>query len=416
MIKSLIKNKYVFSLLSKFSIVGLGLLDTILINRYLGPQLKGEYVYVLNIANMMSILLNLGVYQAYPYFKRKKITNLCDRFFSIMFVQFMVFSMSAFFVALTLENKVYSAITILIPIAIFAKQLSQITMIEKINLRNLINMLNQSLFTLGLVLVYLISSKSVLAIIYLSILKEFMLILWLIRSYKLVFKPAYLDLELFIDSIKFGWMPLLTLFLLKINYRIDVILLRYFVEYKEIGYYSVGASLAGKVWIIPDAFKDVLLSKAARKDSIDDILISLKINLYISLLLFLPLYLWGEGIIELLYGSDFMDSYKVSLVIFIGIVPMLYYKLINPLFISRGKRDVAFRVLLIAAITNVALNWCLIPWLGIIGAALASVCSYSICGFLYIYIFMKEFSIEVSDLFVLKKHEIDRIVGVFVNR
>jgi len=77
-----------------------------------------------------------------------------------------------------------------------------------------------------------------------------------------------LDFKVASRAIKFGIFPMLSTLLITSNYRVDVIIMKQFLDYREIGYYIVGVELANKVWLISNAFKEVVFSKTAKKDSI----------------------------------------------------------------------------------------------------------------------------------------------------
>ena len=52
-------NDYITSAIKKFSLVILGVLGTSFLNRYLGPELRGSYAYMMNIVTMTASVLNL---------------------------------------------------------------------------------------------------------------------------------------------------------------------------------------------------------------------------------------------------------------------------------------------------------------------------------------------------------------------
>ena len=84
-IQILIQNDYIFTLINKVSTIILGLFTSAFINRYAGPALKGEYTILLNYVNIFAVIANLGIYQAYPYYKRKKTPNVLKKFVNIFY-------------------------------------------------------------------------------------------------------------------------------------------------------------------------------------------------------------------------------------------------------------------------------------------------------------------------------------------
>lgn len=415
MFKRIIENQYVFSFVTKSIHVFFGVFNTVFINRYLGPDLKGEYSYLLNIVNFLVLILNLGIYQAYPFFKRQNIEEIKQKFFNISMFQFLIYMVLAIILSLVVRSRNYTIILTLVPVMVLSRQLSFIVLIENINLRNFISICNEVFYTTSLLIIFIFAPKNYMYIVGLLYVKDVIIIIAILISFKLKVSAKYMDFSLLASAVKFGIYPMLTMLLITMNYQVDVIILKVFVSFEQIGYYTVGVGLADKTWLIPDAFKEVLLGKTARKDAIEDILLSIKISLYICLAALVLIIVLGRQIITLLYGNAYAQAYMVTVTIFAGIIPMLFFKLINTLFLAKGKQKFSFCILLIAVAMNVAANFILIPYMGIIGAALASVLSYSICGFVFLYVFMRENNIKPGSVFLMKKSEIN-LIGTMVKR
>ena len=72
----LIKNPYIFSILSKLIVTVLGFLFTVLQSRYLGASIKGEVAFISSVTSITAIVFGFGIHQAYPYYKAKTQENL----------------------------------------------------------------------------------------------------------------------------------------------------------------------------------------------------------------------------------------------------------------------------------------------------------------------------------------------------
>lgn len=406
---NLTSNKYIVSLYTKFMLFFMGIFSSVFINRYLGPTLKGEYAFTLNIINIVVLILNLGIYQSYPYFKREFGEDIKSKYINLVFVQFLIYMIIAISVSLIFQDFQLTIISTLTPLMIFTKQLNFIALIENVNVRSKLNIGNQLFYVLFLLLIYIFAPQDILYIFILLYLKDLLIILRIIKKFKFRISLSKIDKQFFISTIKFGVFPMLSALLITFNYNIDIIILKLFVGFKDIGYYSVGISLANQVWLIPDAFKEVLFSKTAKNDAIDDIKMSIKVNLYISLIIILGVALLGKPLINILFGPEYLPSYSVTVVIFAGLIPMVFYKMIVSLFNVKGKQRLSFWILLLSAVINISMNFALIPHFGIIGAAAASVLSYSVCGIFFTYIFMRDFNVQISQLFILSKDEMHRI-------
>lgn len=406
-------NIYLFSLISKFLITGLGIVSSIFINRYLGPSLKGEYAYVLNVVNIATIILNLGIYQSYPFFKRQEAQDIKNRYFSVSILQFALYVALGLLISL-FSNRAMFIILTLTPVMILSRQLSFISLVEDINLRNRINLFNQVFYTLVLAILYFTGSSNLVAVFVILYLKELALVAVTIWRFRFKISLRQLDKAFVFKVLRFGFFPMLSVLLITFNYNIDVIILKLYVDFEQIGYYSVGVALANQVWLIPDAFKDVIFKVTAERDSVKEITLSIKINLYISLLIIAGLLLLGEQLIILLYGVAYQPSYLVTLVTVAGVLPMIFFKLIQPLFNATGKQKLSFMILLISALTNVVLNFVFIPAYGILGAALTSVFSYLVSGALFVFFFSRNYKVRLADMVMIKRSEVKQFQRVLL--
>ena len=139
-IQILIQNDYIFTLINKVSTIILGLFTSAFINRYAGPALKGEYTILLNYVNIFAVIANLGIYQAYPYYKRKKTPNVLKKFVNIFYYQFFLYLL-VFIVALfTIKNSLVITILFILPFSVLTNQLNFTMMVEYIYYRNKVNM------------------------------------------------------------------------------------------------------------------------------------------------------------------------------------------------------------------------------------------------------------------------------------
>lgn len=414
--KKLFKNQYVFSLFSKGLMVVLGMLNSIFINRYLGPELKGQYSYILNIVNIAVLFLNLGIYQAYPYFKRQKLENNLTKFIDSIYYQFTFYFVAALLLSLVFRDITLTISFTLIPLMTLTKQLGFIALVENTIKRNIINTGSQVFYTLVLLGVFVFAPQNVLFIFISLYLKDIILIVWIAIRFKFKFSFSKPDFKFIKETVKFGLFPMLTSILITLNYQLDVILLRAFVEFDQIGYYTVGVGLANKVWVIPDAFKDVLFSKTSKGDPVKDIAFSVKLNLVIGLLFIILIILLGRPLLYILYGSDFVPAYPITAIISVGLLPMMLFKLITPLFIAKGKQKLSFIILLCSVLLNILANVILIPIFGINGAGIASIMSYFLSGYWFGNVYKKMYELKWKDILLFNKEDYRTVKRKVVNR
>jgi O-antigen/teichoic acid export membrane protein len=408
MMRRLFKNQYVVSLCNQGFHVVMGMINSILINRFLGPSLKGEYAYILNMVNISVLVMNFGMYESYPFYRRKKMSNIREKYKDIFFLQFIVYMMAAVVLSVFFRDTYLTAVFILVPVQVLNYQLGFIFMVEDVNTTNIIGMLSSAIYSLTLAVVYLLAPQNYLYVIALLFIQDGLRIGLLCKFFKMRVTLRFwkIDYTLLKKVAVFGLFPMLTAILSTLNYKLDVFILKMYVGYEQIGYYTLGTGLAAMAWKIPNAFKNVLFSKTAQKDSIEDIVLSIKITLYINLIIVAGVTFAGRFAIQLLYGVEYLPAYGVTIVIFAGIIPMAFFRLITTLFLAKGKQRLSFEILLASVVLNIISNFLLIPRMGINGAALASVLSYSICGYAFLYIFSREYNLNPAELFIPKEAEI----------
>lgn len=415
MIKTLLKNQFCYSITTRVIIVLLGVLNMIFINRLLGTTLKGEYTYLLNIINLAILIFNLGIYESYPYFKRKNIENLENKFVNNSITQALVYIFISLVLCSVFREIKLIVVFIIVPILILNRQINFIVMIENINLRNRINIWTEFLYTIVLLIIFCLKLKSILAVLFLLVFRAVAQLVLAIIFFKLKISFRFIDLKLLKDSIKFGFIAMVSLLMTTLNYKVDVLILKLFTDYSQIGLYSIGVLLAEQAWLISDAFKEVLFSKSAKKDNIEEILLCIKVNIVLTILMILAIIIFGQEFIIILFGKEFADSYMVTVILFAGTLGMVLFKLIYPIFIANGKQIICLWVLTASVVINVALNFLLIPKFGITGSAFASVISYNACGCLFLMIFCKQFKLNLLNS-ILPSNEDIKILKYWIDR
>ena len=164
------------------------------------------------------------------------------------------------------------------------------------------------------------------------------------------------------------------------------------------------------LWLIPDAFKDVLVNKTSRSDPVKEIILVTKYSFYFSIILIIGFAILGEKFIVVMYGKEFVNSYFCTIILFIGCLSMIIYKLIHPIYIAKGKQIVVVIILCISVITNIIANILLIPKYNIYGAAWSSVLSYSLCSIIFLIIFCKDYNVNCSEFFIIRGEEIKKVM------
>ena len=183
--------------------------------------------------------------------------------------------------------------------------------------------------------------------------------------------------------LKDSWPLALSGIVVMIYMRIDQIMIKNMMSIEAVGYYSVAVRLSEAWYFIPvtlcnSIFPAIVNAKNVslefynnRMQKLYDLLTWLAIGIAI------PVTIFSDQIIQLLFGSEFSSASPVltiyiwaGVAVFLGVASSQY-------LINENLTKLSFNRNLMGMLLNVILNLILIPNYGIIGAAIATVISYS---------------------------------------
>lgn len=405
------KKSYVIAMVSKISIILISMITSALINRTLGVEIKGQYAYISNWSTIIISILSFGIGQTYSTYRRKYGKEALNTFVFLTLLQ-TVISFIFFLITVFLNMNSNVKLSMLIAtMGILRNNILYIAAIEDIRKRDINNVIYKIIYLFLVLIAFILSIKSLYVMIVLLLLDETIIVVGTFIHYK--FKPDIKFLRKnkmnIFNIYKLGLVSMLMYLMITLNYNLDVIFLKNMSTDIEVGLYSVAVQFANLLWLIPDAFKDVIMSKTAKEDSVDEIVIITKISLYLSLIIIVGFVILGKLAIKILYGEEFLNSYMPTVLLLIGSLSMIVYKLIHPLYISKGKQFIVLIILFIAVAINSVANIIMIPLWGMNGAAIASVFSYTFCSLIFVIIFCREYNVKLSRMFIISKEEIMRL-------
>lgn len=388
--KMKLKKDYWVAILCKICVIMTELLITVFINRGLGIETKGEYAYIIKIVEVLYVLLSFGIGQAYSTFKRLRGDDIKGVFVSLGLIHG---------VLIVVFGSVYSAIfkpdygfviMMLTAIAVIKLIISMIAVIEKSITRNILQALINVLYLVALAVLYFLHLTNLNSVIMCYALSDIVRIIILMIIYQMKPSMKKCNFDLLKAIYKMGFVTMLVMLLISLNYSVDTIMLKKLSTSYCVGIYSIGASLANIFLLIPDAFKEVLFGDSTKKDfSKSTAFSAIKVSLLISIVALIGFFVFGKMFITILYGVEYLPSYYVTLILFAGCFSLIIFKILQPVYISHGKQTKALFFLSCSAITNIIVNWIVIPKYNEIGAAIASVLSYTVCGLLFFYDYLK---------------------------
>ena len=177
-----------------------------------------------------------------------------------------------------------------------------------------------------------------------------------------------------------------------------------------VGYYSPSYTLGSIITMLGYPFTVLLLpllSKHYDENRMDKVKLYMKYSLKFFLALAIPsavgLSLLSQVIIQILSTPEIAaNGYFVTPFVTLGAILSGIYSIVINMVILKKKTKIIGIIWVAAAILNAAMNFALIPYFGIIGAAVATLASYVLAFIITMIYSLKHFEIDFDLLFIGK--------------
>lgn len=184
--------------------------------------------------------------------------------------------------------------------------------------------------------------------------------------------------------------------------RVDTILIGFFVGPIGVAYYTIGKQIVQFIETPMSALGFTLsptLGSQKASGNADTAARIYEMALSNGLLLYIPaaagLILVAEPVVELVFGTDYSGAIPVVQVFGIYAVALSITKVTSHGLDYLGRARARAIVKGVTAVLNLLLNLLLIPWIGVIGAAIATVITYSLYALFNVYIMHVELELRV---------------------
>jgi O-antigen/teichoic acid export membrane protein len=180
------------------------------------------------------------------------------------------------------------------------------------------------------------------------------------------------------QQLSFGLKGHLGLIMNYLNYRLDILLVAYFLTPREVGLYTLATVVAEVLWQGANAAQTALyprISKAAADTAVTLELLTGVVGL--TALGGLGLLVLGRPLIIWCFSAAFVESYLVIVLLLPGILAFCYAKILVSHLVGQGQAWAITAGAAAGLPLTLGLNLLLIPRLGIQGAAIASSLSYT---------------------------------------
>jgi O-antigen/teichoic acid export membrane protein len=164
-------------------------------------------------------------------------------------------------------------------------------------------------------------------------------------------------------------------------FAISSIYIEHFYGSEQVGYFSVGLTLMQIFSFLPDSINTIILPKVAglrdKKKVISPLRLAALSSLAVSVLLFIPIYLFRDLLIGLIFSSKYLPAAAVLLPLTISQIFLVMQQFYGTAWQGLGKPTISSIVISIAAGVNLVLGYFMTRDFGIVGASV----SLAISGF-----------------------------------
>lgn len=376
-----------------------GLFVGIYVARFLGPEQFGVYSYALAFVTLFSALGRLGLDRILV----RDLVNHPDRRDVYLGTAFwlkvvggaatmMILSVMLQVVTNDAETKLYIYIIAggllfqsceVIDFYFQSRVLSKYVAIPKI-----IQLVLSSLLKLCFVFL----QASLFWFVLVSLIDQVSLALCLLWSYHRqrlgVFWRRF-DPSVAVAMLKNCWPLMLSQVSIAIYMRMDQVIIKELLGAREVGIYAAATRIS-EVWsFIPVIVTNSLFPAILAAKNYDQVLFTARLQkLYsvmvlVALAIAIPITLLSDWIVQILYGFAYRDAGPVLMIhVWAGVFVALGTAS-STWLLSENLQHIALYRALSGAIANLVLNVALIPYYGIIGAAIATVVGYMLAGFVF---------------------------------
>ncbi len=208
------------------------------------------------------------------------------------------------------------------------------------------------------------------------------------------------------SMVMLGIVNALSIFVMQLNYRMDVLMLKKLSTLEQTGYYSLAMQIAEQLWHIPVAIETIILSRSANSkqdQAIHKTVASIfRVSLLTGVAGAIIIFFLSPPLIPLIFGKAFTQSVPMIQVVLPGIFFMIGFRILNSRLTGMGRPQIAIYAFLPALVINFVANLFLIPRFGGTGAAWATNISYFCGSVAYLIAFSRYTKMPVQQIFTYR--------------
>ncbi len=408
--------------LGEFLCILLGIANTVLLARFLGPTGVGQYAVVISAMSVAAQLFSLGLPLSCLYYAQREPENrqcyVTNTLWAIAILSMLggvilttiVWAIPRYFGDLSWYA--YAAILAYLPLVLL-RVVTRNTLLIAIEARRLSVMAVSSMLGgVGLVLVLILVGwfgvNQAIVCFVLAVVAGLVLGLrWTRRHWDFSVRPRWSIISRLLRmGIRQSWADLMVL----VNAQLSVMLIKLFLkDFDSVGYYDRGQRVALLVVTAGQAVLPLLFSRWAslsEEQLADHVERVMRFVSTCGLLAIAGIVLTGKWVILIMYGREFFPAVVPMQILVPGAVLYLLSRTLMQLLGSRGVPELAAAGLMISSAVNAVLTWALISRMAIAGAAWASVAANLVLLTFILMIIRRRFGVRVTRCWFMGRRDI----------
>jgi O-antigen/teichoic acid export membrane protein len=396
-----------------------GLVASIILTRKLGPAGFGIYSAILVIPLLVVSFAQLGIRGSSIYHVGKKQYDQKDIVASILLILVMTSILGIIITGIgfmILDDETYINLYIFLVLLMIPFRLAMAYFggifigKEEIGRSNFINWFSEVIHLVAVVIFVWLLNLQIAGALLALLISHFLITIWAAYHLDIGFKlRKHFQPEIIRSLLSMGFLFAFSFVIIQLNFRVDILLLRKLSTLEEVGFYSLGVSIAEKLWQLPFAIGIVLMSRTANatdQEAINNTTAKLvRVSLLVGLIASIAMFVLTPWVLPAIWGEKFRSSIIIVQYILPGILFISTYRVLSSRLSGIGKPEVSIYVFLPALVINVLLNLWWIPLYGAFGAVLATNVSYTLGTIAYIFVYSRIVHMPVLKIFEFQKSD-----------
>jgi len=406
---------------TKVITIFISMLSGVIIARYLGPHDRGLYALLVNFPVLLGTLTSLGIGTANIYFMKresKMATPVLSNAFLLAAVTGFLTSILLFFsmpfvISTALKGmpaRLYYIILFMSPFVLIESYFMNILRgMEKFGIYNARVLLYNVLTLAGVAVIFLLFKGTLLKITVFTLLLTVSVNLWLVHTVaKFIPIRFSFDFGLFKNTLRYGLKFYVQSIVNSLQYKIDIFMLAFYLNPEEVAFYTLSVGLVQLMFHLPNSVGIVLMPKLVGKEKKDAHEFTASVCRNTLFLIFLPSLLvlvLNRFLIGFLYGPEYLRASQAVPFLLPGIILMSIFKVLSRNYTASNRHQITAAAGTVGLTINVIANLILIPGMGIRGAALSTMISYSITSLIVMTHFIKDSGLGWKRIILIDRND-----------